>query len=125
MLKKSIITVIVSMMITVLSACGGSEGSLSSAVEPSNVENPTVLTITATNFAFDQAEYRVKAGEPIQFAIHNEQGMHAYKIEGLGINISNGQSKQYIIHEPGEYAIVCSIVCGSGHSAMKSTLIVE
>lgn len=124
MLKKLSLSAIGLFMIITLAACGGSNGG-SSAAQESNAENATPLEIVATDFEFDQAEYRVKAGEPIEFSIVNEQGIHGYEIEGLGIKVMNGETKQFTINEPGEYTIFCNIMCGTGHNDMKSKLIVE
>lgn len=123
MLKKLTFMLAGFFLLAAIAACGGPE--LSSAVEETNVPDPYRLEIIASNFQFDQPEYRVKAGQPIEFSIVNKQGHHGYEIEGLGIQIMHGDKKQYIIHEPGEYTIFCHIMCGSGHSNMKSVLIVE
>lgn len=105
-----------------LVACG-SDGN--SAAEQTSAANPTELEIIATNFDFDQEEYRVKVGEPVEFSIVNEDGTHGYEVEGLGIKIGPNEVKQYTINKAGEYTIACNIWCGTGHDQMKSKLIVE
>lgn len=128
-MKKAIALVVGAALLFTLTACGGgssngAQGGSGAAVETSD-PNPTELTIVATNWAFDQSEYRVNAGEPIHFSIENAEGYHGYEIKGLGINIEPGKDKQYTINEPGEYEIVCSIMCGAGHNDMVAKLIVE
>lgn len=117
-------------LLLTLAACGGggsdkgSSGSNAAAVETSEA-NATELVIVASNFEFDKDEYVVKSGEPIDFKIENASGYHGYEIKGLGINIEPGKEKQYTINQPGEYEIVCSIMCGPGHNDMVAKLIVE
>lgn len=128
-MKKVIAIVVGAALLISLTACGGggsngAQGGSQAAVESSD-PNPTELTIIASNWEFDQEEYRVKAGEPILFAIENAEGYHGYEIKGLGIEIEPGKEKQYTINEPGEYEIVCSIMCGAGHDNMVAKLIVE
>lgn len=126
-MKKWMAVVVTTVLAVSLSACGGSgDGSQSggSAVQTTE-ENARPLNIVATNYSFDQQEYRVQAGEAVEFSIENAEGIHAYEIKGLGITINAGDTKQYTIDTPGEYKIVCSIYCGTGHNDMKSKLIVE
>mgnify|MGYP001370491899 CR=1 FL=1 len=110
-------------IIAVLGACGG--GSKNEAVD-SNVTPTQEITIKATNFNFDQNEYRVKKGEPLKINFVNEQGNHGIEIKGLNVNLNGAKNNQVIIPEQsGEYDIICNIMCGSGHAAMVSKLIVE
>jgi len=112
-------------VLMMLAACGGGGGSPSDAVQPANEENAAELRIMATSFEFDQPEYVIRKGEPVTFVLANDKGYHEVKIEGLNIRLKPGESRQYIIHEAGEYRIVCSIACGAGHSNMVSRLVVQ
>jgi len=113
----------------VLSACGSSSNTTSAIAVASTEENATEVKLIASNWEFDQAEYTVALGEPIQFILENEAGLHGVKINGLGISLDAGKPKQYVINEAGTYEIVCSIQCGAGkdgnHNTMKSKLIVQ
>jgi cytochrome c oxidase subunit 2 len=84
------------------------------------------LTITGSNFEFNQQEYRVKAGTTYQIKYSDKLGKHGVEIKGLDINLSAANpTVEYTFDTPGEYEIVCSIMCGTGHADMKSILIVE
>ncbi|MEF3303883.1 cupredoxin domain-containing protein [Paenibacillus sp. GYB003] len=84
------------------------------------------LKITASNFQFDQAEYRVKTGETLQVVLKNKEGTHGIDITQLGISLSGKElSKEVTFDKPGTYEIVCSVPCGAGHVNMKAKLIVE
>ena len=123
-MQKVLKWAVLAALVITLTACGSNGGS-SSGAQVTSEDNATPLNIVATNFAFDKEEYRVKAGEPIDFSIENAEGLHGYEIKGLGIKIEGKGTKQFTINEPGTYDIVCSIMCGSGHSDMVSKLIVE
>ncbi len=82
------------------------------------------ITIVATNFAFDQAEYRVKKGE-VSIKLDNKEGVHGIMIPGLDLNIQGNGTQKITLNETGEYDILCSVPCGTGHVQMKAKLIVE
>jgi cytochrome c oxidase subunit 2 len=109
----------------VLSACSSGSDTASTAASATSEDNATELKLIASNWEFDQEEYTVAAGEPINFILENKAGFHGVQIKGLGIDLADGKAKQYTITEPGTYEIICSIQCGTGHSTMKSKLIVQ
>lgn len=90
--------------------------------------NPTVkpqrLDITGDNFSFDQATYKVKAGQPVQVSFRSEIGVHGIAIVGADVSLNDGVS-QLVTLIAGVYWIVCSIPCGAGHSQMISKLVVS
>ncbi len=84
------------------------------------------LRITASNFQFDQAEYRVKVGETKTVTLVNLAGNHGVEFKGLGVKLEGSELSQEItFDQPGEYELVCSVLCGAGHTDMVSKLIVE
>lgn len=110
-----------------LAACGsaatdGTGGAGGAQPEPAG--ETVELQIEATNFAFDQKEYRVKAGDTVNIAFKSAQGMHGMQIKGMNINLKDGQTASFTA-KAGKYEIICSIMCGSGHGGMMSKLIVE
>lgn len=104
--------------------------SVTAAMEkPENAEEPLAeneLRITGKNFEFDQPEYHITAGEEVIISYRNAVGggIHGMAIVGTDINLEDGESVTYTF-EPGEYDIVCSIMCGEGHATMAAKLIVE
>jgi plastocyanin len=111
-----------------MTACGGAE----EAEEGGTVESPAVaesgntvdLSIDATNFKFDQETYSVKAGDTVNLSFKSSEGMHGIEIQGMDVELKDGESTTFVA-QPGEYDIVCSIMCGSGHADMVSKLVVE
>jgi cytochrome c oxidase subunit 2 len=143
-MKKTMMLVTAFTMLFVLAACGGqqaqepaqetgtaSEQTAEDAKEAEETSEQTAgeakeVVLTATNFKFDQQEYKMAKGETVKFTLKNEQGFHGVNIKGLGVNLDNGNPSQTVtIDKPGTYEIVCSIPCGSGHANMKSVLVVE
>jgi cytochrome c oxidase subunit 2 len=84
------------------------------------------IKIVATNWKFDQEEYKVKAGTTMTVELVNQQGIHGIAIEGLGIELKDDQLKQEVTFDkPGEYKIICNVLCGTGHLDMVSKIVVE
>lgn len=109
-----------------LTACGGDgTPSFSETTETPAKE----VKIVATNWKFDQPEYRVKKGEPFTLTLDVQEGVHGIKLEGLSSSIPGKKgtpsSKTVVANEEGTYSIICNISCGKGHSDMKAKLIVE
>lgn len=123
-MKKTIALFIGSFAFLVLAACGNASDSSKSAQE--NVKPEAELVIKATDFQFDQEEYRVKKDVPLQITFTNEQGNHGILIPGLSVQLSGKKTSAVIIpSKAGEYEVSCSIMCGAGHGTMVSKIIVE
>ncbi|MFF2483747.1 cytochrome C oxidase subunit II [Paenibacillus sp. NPDC058071] len=110
----------------VIAACGGNANKPASGqsgvIEPDTAA-PEVV-IKAKNWEFDQAEYKIKAGENINLKLESTEGVHGIRISKTKIQIDNNKT-QTISLDAGEYEISCYIPCGGGHTKMKSKLIVE
>jgi len=87
----------------------------------------SLLKIQATDYSFDQEEYRVKQGETVKLVLNNRNGVHGIKIPNLNIVLdpTAGMEQEVEFTEAGTYTIECSIPCGEGHTTMVSTLVVE
>lgn len=123
-MKKKIALLISSFTLLILAACGNASNSSSSAQE--NVKPEAELVIKATNFEFDQQEYRVKKDVPLQITFENVEGNHGILIPGLSLQLSGKKTSAVVIpSKAGEYEVSCSIMCGAGHGTMVSKIIVE
>ena len=84
------------------------------------------LKLVATNFKFDQAEYKVAKGETLNVVFQSKEGIHEVEIKGLDVTLTKANSiKEVTFDKPGEYEIHCVLPCGTGHLDMVSKLIVE
>lgn len=115
---KKLLALFASLSILLLAACGVGDSAESDAKLADQK-----LNIDATNWAFDQEEYKIKAGE-VSILLDNKDGMHSILISETGDEIAAGKAKTLDL-EPGTYTMICNIICGAGHAEMKSTLIVE
>lgn len=111
-------------LLAALTACGGGNNSGNdNGAAASDVEATQSIEIIASNWEFDQQEYKAKAGEPLSVSVKNNGGYHGIAIDGVG-EVKAGKDQVYTL-EAGEYEIYCNIMCGNGHSEMKAKLIVE
>ncbi|MFK7696130.1 hypothetical protein [Paenibacillus sp. HJGM_3] len=85
------------------------------------------LKLVASNFQFDQTEYKVTKGETLKVVLSNKEGKHGMEIEGLDIKLggTEGTSKEVTFDKAGTYNIVCTVPCGAGHATMTTKLIVQ
>ncbi|MDF2649848.1 MAG: cytochrome oxidase subunit [Paenibacillus sp.] len=83
------------------------------------------LKIVASNFTFDQTEYKVTKGETLKVVLSNKEGNHGIEIEGYDVKLSGkDKSKEVVFDKEGTYFIVCNVPCGDGHVTMKTKLVV-
>lgn len=128
-MKKIISFAVVLIFALVLSACGGasdsSSDSTASKAVASSADNAIEVKLLASNWEFDQETYTISKDQPVSFLLENQAGYHEVAIRDLGISLKPGVAQQFTITEAGTYTIECSVACGSGHSSMKSTLVVQ
>jgi cytochrome c oxidase subunit 2 len=113
-----------------LSACGTKTGDSAASTTASpggqDTANAQKVTIVASNWKFDKAEYRVKKGQPVSLTLKNEQGVHGLEVEKLNVKLDNKtKTKVFTPDKAGRYNIVCTIPCGTDHLKMKAVLVVE
>ncbi|MFD0872337.1 Cytochrome c oxidase subunit 2 [Chlamydia abortus] len=124
-MKKIMGLLMAAVMISVLAACGGGDGG-GSKISEEDKANATELKLVATNFQFDQSEYKVKKGDTLKIVLDNQEGIHGIEIKGAKIKLDNSNTTDYFkADKAGTYDIICNIPCGQGHATMKSKLIVE
>ncbi len=123
-MKKLLLGLVTLSLAFVLAACGNGddEGSSNDSGDTASGDG-AVVDITASNWEFDKEEYTVPAGE-VTLNLANEEGLHGIEVEGTDIKIDSEGSYSATL-DPGEYTIRCSIGCGTGHSDMVATLIVQ
>ncbi|OMD92621.1 cytochrome C oxidase subunit II [Paenibacillus odorifer] len=127
MIKK--FAILLSMVFVIaLTACGNNNDSAAgntNTAEP-EIEAETELIITATNYSFDQEEYHLKKGVPVKIIFKNDDGNHGILIPEFELQLNEKKSSKVIVPEKaGTFEMTCSIMCGSGHSGMRATIIVE
>lgn len=133
-------------LIFILSACGNSDNEDKPSENEKEMENMDMedssgdsassnealgeeVSVVASNWEWEMSKTEFKVGEPVTFSIKGEQGLHGFAIQRTDIDeqIPEGETKEvtWIPDKTGEYTLVCSIVCGSGHGDMVQTIIVN
>ncbi|MCM3205554.1 cytochrome C oxidase subunit II [Paenibacillus sp. CC-CFT742] len=128
-MKKTMAWLAACMLILVLAACGASNqsaGSDSSGESDAGVTASEELVIKASNYEFDQPEYHLKKGVPVNIVYENVNGNHGILVPELNLQLDTKNNSKVITPDKvGEFEMSCSVFCGSGHSSMISKIIVE
>lgn len=129
-MKKLWICTCLIVLILGLSACGAKTGGSAAPATASpgvqGAANAQKVTVIATNWKFDKAEYHVKKGQPVSLTLKSESGVHGLEVEKLNVKLDNKtKTKVFTPEKAGRYNMVCTIPCGSDHLKMKAVLVVE
>jgi len=122
-----------------LAACGNNGGNDTGAASPSNsapasqeasetvtpTGNVVEVTINGSNFEFDAKEIKANLGDTVRVTYNNAEGAHAVKFKNFDTEVKNGETKEFVVTEKGEFSFSCSIMCGAGHDKMTGKLIVS
>ena len=91
-------------------------------------ENEYEVHVIAVQFAYFPGEIEVPAGSTVTFKLTSEDVIHSFSVVGTNANtmIIPGEIATLTVEteEPGEYGILCSEYCGSGHHDMEGKLVV-
>ncbi|CAH1223306.1 hypothetical protein PAECIP111893_04950 [Paenibacillus plantiphilus] len=126
MFKRMLLLSVVAAFMMIMAACGSNnESANDGGVVETGAAATSEVVIKATNWKFDQAEYKIKKGEPTKITLESEEGPHGIGSNDMNFKLSNNDSKVLTFNNPGEYEIHCNIACGTGHSGMIAKIIVE
>ena len=92
-------------------------------------DEPRVIEVVATRYAFEPAEIEVAEGERVRLLVLSGDGLHGFEIKQFKISkeIPRGKTPvaiDFTANTPGRFPVLCSIFCGDGHNDMKGTLVV-
>jgi cytochrome c oxidase subunit II len=90
---------------------------------------PREIPVVVKRFSFEPARVEVNEGERIRLVVTSADGVHGLEIKKFKVNkkVPRGGEQvtiDFVASTPGEYPILCSEFCGSGHEEMKGTLVV-
>jgi cytochrome c oxidase subunit 2 len=126
----------------ILTGCGASDSSKttkdsssnSATTTPSSTTTPAastgdeqVIHVSAKNYEWVLDKTEVKANKPVKLVITATEGMHGLTIDGTDVkNVHAMSGKEetatFTPTKAGDLQLVCSIMCGTGHGTMKTTL---
>jgi cytochrome c oxidase subunit 2 len=97
---------------------GGSEGATGDVRQ---------ITITASNFKFDQEVYTVSKGDTVEITFENAEGYHEATIDGYDVKLSASEPVTFVADQSGEFDLFCTVVCGpiDKHNNMRAKFVVE
>ena len=111
----------------------GMEDTTEDALEAAPAEDaePAVneISVTARRFEFEPSTITVSKGDNVKLLITSVDVTHGINIPAFGVNaqLNAGQTTEveFIADQEGTFPFACSVVCGSGHTGMTGTLIVQ
>lgn len=90
-----------------------------------------VIRVSAERFAFFPSEITVEKGTTIEFHLTSDDTDHGFRIVGTDVDAQIPKRRRgetvvkYVADTAGHFMIECSRPCGTGHTAMRATLIVK
>jgi cytochrome c oxidase subunit 2 len=97
------------------------------------VPEPKVFEVVARRFAFEPATIEVVEGDTVRLLVRSADGPHGVEIKAFKVKKAVPRAKpgdspvtiEFVAAAAGEYPILCSEYCGSGHKDMTGTLVVR
>lgn len=87
------------------------------------------FSITAKRFEFVPSMITVKKGDKVKLTITSTDTTHGFSLPDFNINKALEPNQpvdvEFVADKVGTFTFKCNVPCGSGHSSMKGTLIVE
>ena len=87
------------------------------------------INVEASQWSFNPPTIRVKKGDKIKLVVASKDVSHGFSIPEFNIDLKlkKGETStaEFTADKTGTFRFYCSVYCGSGHSDMEGTLIVE
>ncbi|MDA1292788.1 MAG: cupredoxin domain-containing protein [bacterium] len=87
------------------------------------------VMLHSSNWKFEPSVIRLKKGENVSLHLMGIEGDHGIAIPGLGIKETMAKGGMSLVKVPtdkaGTFEFFCNVQCGSGHSDMQGTIIIE
>lgn len=116
--------------VLILSACSPAkiDSGAQNAV-PTQSDTGKEVTLEMFNFGFKQSA-PINVGDNVILRVKSTQGFHSVAIPDLGIAskaLSAGEEQvlRFTATKAGNYEMICSTYCGSGHAGMRDYLIIS
>jgi cytochrome c oxidase subunit II len=134
------VTVLVLLALLIVPACGQQAVPESQATETQVVEvtedasvsvksSVKSFEVTARNWEFTPEMITVNKGDTVKLSITSEDVDHGFTIPAFDVNErltpGNTVDVEFVADQTGSFPFICSVYCGSGHKAMKGTLLVK
>ena len=95
-------------------------------------KEPKVFEVVARRFDFEPATIEVTEGDHVRLLVRSADGPHGVEIKQFKVKKAVPRAKpgdspvviEFVASSAGEFPILCSEYCGSGHKDMTGTLVV-
>jgi cytochrome c oxidase subunit II len=102
------------------------------APSPPAASEPKVFEVVARRFDFEPATIEVTEGDHVRLLVRSADGPHGVEIKQFKVKKAVPRAKpgdspvviEFVASSAGEFPILCSEYCGSGHKDMTGTLVV-
>ena len=96
------------------------------------VAEPKVFEVVARRFDFEPATIEVTEGDHVRLLVRSADGPHGVEIKQFKVKKAVPRAKpgdspvviEFVAASAGEFPILCSEYCGSGHKDMTGRLVV-
>lgn len=107
--------------------------SIAAAAQEPAAPEPKVFEVVARRFAFEPATIEVVEGDRVRLLVRSADGPHGVEITAFKVKKAVPRAKpgdapitiEFVATAAGEYPILCSEYCGSGHKDMTGALVVR
>jgi len=129
-MRKIILTVFAVFILFILGCTTGNVAN-SSGFEASGTLNGDirVINVRAFRFDFDPNPIIVNQGEKVKLIVTSTDTTHGIVIPEYGINVPAPVGRptvvDFVADKAGTFSFFCNVYCGSGHSAMRGSLVVK
>lgn len=94
-----------------------------------STNNIKEIKITAKKFSFNPNPIKLKLNEPIRFRLTTDDVAHGFSVPELGIDKIIEPGKEIVFDftptQTGKFLLMCSVQCGTGHTGMRGSIVVE
>lgn len=94
---------------------------------------PKVFEVIARRFEFEPATIEVTEGDRVRLSVRSADGPHGVEIKAFRVKRAVPRAKpgdapiiiEFVAARAGEFPVLCSEECGTGHKDMRGTLVVR
>lgn len=87
------------------------------------------IKVVAKRFSFSPNPITLKLNETVRFRLSSEDVAHGFSVPELGIDQTIEPGKETVFEftptAKGKFLLMCSLECGTGHTGMRGTIVVE
>jgi cytochrome c oxidase subunit 2 len=117
-------------IILLLVLCATAAGAWARQVKSGGeVEDVKTIDVIASRFQFEPATITVAQGDSVRLRLHSADRTHAFAIKAFRVKAlipkaGEAVTVEFVADRAGSFDFTCAEYCGTGHAAMKGSLVV-